>query len=157
MFVILTALLFSTVQEDSKPQTEFKISKTETRMIEEINEYRAKYKLAPLEMDPNLMKTARYRAPYFTHSYQGRWIWDEVKRFDFDGFATDDLAQGHESPEDAVQGWASSSVGHAQQMRGLFKMNGRWQDYKFDKVGVARSGKNWIAIFGKSKRIEKTN
>jgi uncharacterized protein YkwD len=155
MFVILTALLLFTVQEESRPQDEFKLSKTETRMIEAINKYRAGYKLPPLEMDPILMKVSRYRVPHYTHCYQGRWIWDECKRYNFKGFATDNLAQGQRSAEEAVDSWAHSSVGHAQQMRGLFKMNGRWQNYHFDKVGVAQCGENWIVIFGKSTRTEK--
>jgi uncharacterized protein YkwD len=142
--LIATLLLFT-----PQPQKEFKLSKTETRMIDAINAYRARYKLSPLTMDPTLMKVARYRAPHYTHNYRGRWIWDECKRFGFSGRTTDNLAQGHETPEDAVKGWAGSSVGHARQMRGQLKMNGQWLDYKFNKVGVARSGSNWIAIFGK--------
>jgi uncharacterized protein YkwD len=142
--LIATLLLFAT-----QPQEDFKLSKNEARMIEAINEYRARYKLSPLKMDPTLMKVARYRAPYYTHNYCGRWIWDECKRFGFSGRTTDNLAQGHESPEDAVNGWAGSSAGHARQMLGQIKMNGRWQDDKFDKVGVAHNGRNWIAIFGK--------
>jgi uncharacterized protein YkwD len=150
MILILTTLLLLAPAED------FKLSKDETRMIESINEYRAKYKLPALEMDPTLTKVARYRAPHFTHNYQGRWIWDECKRYGFDGRTTDNLAQGHESPQDAVAGWAHSPVGHARQMLGQFKMNGKWVDYRFDKVGVARSGKNWIAIFGKSDKTTVT-
>lgn len=148
--ILATLLLFTPPsQEPQESQESFKLSKTESRMIESINKYRARYKLPPLTMDPILMKVARYRAPYYTHNYRGRWIWDECKRFGFNGRTTDNLAQGHPSPEEAVNGWASSPVGHARQMLGQFKMNGRWQDYKFDKVGVAHNGKNWIAIFGK--------
>jgi uncharacterized protein YkwD len=142
--LIATLLLFT-----SQVEKDFQLSKDETRMIAAINDYRARYKLPPMAMDPTLMRVARYRAPYYTHNYQGRWIWDECRRFGFNGRTTDNLAQGQISPEEAVQGWAGSSVGHARQMLGQFKMNGRWQDYKFDKVGVARSGRNWIAIFGK--------
>jgi uncharacterized protein YkwD len=142
--LIATLLLLAPQTHDT-----FKVSKTEAQMIESINEYRAKYKLPPLKMDPTLMKVARYRAPYFTHNHQGRWIWDECRRFGFRGRTTDNLAQGHETPQAAVRGWAGSPVGHARQMLGQFKMNGHWEDYKFDKVGVAQSGQNWIAIFGK--------
>lgn len=146
-FLVATLLLFA-----PQPQEEFRLSKNETRMIESINKYRARHKLPALKMDPTLMKVARYRAPYYTHNYQGRWIWDECKRFGFTGRTTDNLAQGHETPEQAVDGWAGSPVGHARQMLGQFKIDGRWQDYKFDKVGVARSGQNWIAIFGKQNK-----
>lgn len=146
---IVTLLLFA-----PQPHDTFKVSENETRMIESINKYRAKYKLPPLTMDPTLMKVARYRAPHYTHNYQGRWIWDECQRYGFEGRTTDNLAQGHETPEEAVKGWANSPVGHARQMLGQFKMNGRWEDYKFNKVGVARSGQNWIAIFGHSNQSE---
>jgi hypothetical protein len=47
-----------------------------------------------------------------------------------------------------VQGWATSD-GHARQMRGYFKMNGRWQNYDFDRIGVGISGRKYIAIFGR--------
>ncbi|HEX3599676.1 MAG TPA: CAP domain-containing protein [Lacipirellulaceae bacterium] len=150
VLLAITSSLAVTSSDDAKPsKDDFKLSKNETRMIEAINKYRAGHDLPPLTMDPTLMKVARYRVPYFTHNYQGRWMWDEAKRFGFNGFATDDLSQGDQSPEEAVNGWAHSPVGHAQQMQGKFKMNGRFVDCHFDKVGVAQSGKNYIAIFGK--------
>jgi hypothetical protein len=34
-------------------------------------------------------------------------------------------------------------------MRGYFKMNGRWQNYNFDRIGVGVSGRKYIAIFGR--------
>src|SRR4051812_16776196 len=113
MFLFITAsLLFA-------PQEDVRLSETETKMVEAINEYRADHKLPPLTADPTLMKVARRRAPYFTHCYQGRWIWDECKQCGFEGFATDNLAQGQSKPEEAVDDWAHSTVGHAKQMRGL--------------------------------------
>lgn len=146
MALLLAGLLLLTTEED------FQLSKNEARMIKAINDYRAAHKLPPLQMDPTLMRVARYRVPYYTHCHEGRWIWDECRRFHFDGFATDDLAQGQQTPEEAVDCWAQSTVGHAKQMRGLFNMNNRWVDYRFDRVGVAHSGRNWIAIFGKRDR-----
>ena len=53
MILILTTLLLLA------PADDIKLSKDETGMIESINEYRAKYKLPVLEMDPTLMKVAR--------------------------------------------------------------------------------------------------
>ena len=53
MILILTALLLAA------PADDVKLSKTETQMIATINEFRAKYKLPPLTMDPTLMKVAR--------------------------------------------------------------------------------------------------
>lgn len=124
-------------------------TETEEKMVAAINQYRTTYKLPPLEVDPILMRVARDRAPYFTHRHDGRWMWDEAKRYGFKGFATDNLAQGYLTPKDAVRGWETSPMGHAMQMRGYFRMNGKWENRRFDRVGVARQGKNWIAIFGK--------
>ncbi len=116
MVVLIALLLAVTSADDAKPsKDDVKLSKNETRMVEAINKYRGGHDLPPLTMDPTLMKVAQVRAPYFTHNYQGRWIWDEAKRYGFNGFATDDLSQGDESPEEAVDGWAHSPVGHAQQ------------------------------------------
>ncbi len=82
------------------------------------------------------------------------WSWEHAKREGFPGWASDNLAMGYTSPEDAVNGWASEDrdanpAGHNFQMRGLFKMNGRWQDYRYNRVGVAMSGNRYIAIFGR--------
>jgi uncharacterized protein YkwD len=148
MALLIAGFLLLTAQED------FKLSKNETRMIAAINEYRAEHKLPPLTMDPTLMRVARYRAPYYTHCHQGRWIWDECRRYGFQGRTTDNLARGQQTPEEAVESWAGSSVGHARQMLGQFKMNGRWEDYQFNKVGVAHNGQNWIAIFGKQNKSD---
>jgi hypothetical protein len=35
-------------------------------------------------------------------------------------------------------------------MRGDFKMNGQWRNYKFNRIGVGISGRKYIAVFGRS-------
>src|SRR5262249_48728324 len=112
------------------------------------NSYRKKNDLAPLAVDPKLMQVARNAAPYFSHCINGKWCWDRAHQAGFPGWASDDVASGYESPEDAVVGW-SHSDGHAHQMRGDFKMNGQWHNYRFNRIGVGISGTKYIAVSGR--------
>jgi uncharacterized protein YkwD len=124
-----------------------KLTKSEDRLVKAVNAYRAKKGLEPLTVDPKLMKVARDAAPHFSHCIKGTWCWDRAHKAGFTGWASDDLANGYESPEDAVDGWATSD-GHAHQMRGYFKMNGEWRNYKFNRIGVGISGRKYAAVFG---------
>ena len=137
------------LSEKSVLTPKIQLSMDESKVVTEVNRYRATYKLRPLVVDPILMRVARERVPYFTHRYRGLWMWDECRRAGFRGFATDNLGQGDLTAASAVEGWANSPVGHAEQMRGLFKMNGKWEDRKYTKVGAARSGRNWILVLGR--------
>ena len=86
----------------------------------------------------------------------GQWSWEHCHRAGFVGPASDNLCQGATTPEEAVlDGWGGEDrdkhpAGHNYQMRGLMSINGRWVDQRFDSVGVAISGRNYIAIFGRS-------
>lgn len=124
-----------------------RLTENEQRLVNAVNEYREKKGLEPLEVDPILMSEARKAAPHFSHTINGKWCWHRCRQRGFRGWATDDIANGYPTPEDAVQGWATSD-GHARQMRGYFKMNGRWENYQFDRIGVGVSGRKYIAIFG---------
>jgi uncharacterized protein YkwD len=126
-----------------------RLTEKEQRLVNAVNEYRAKYDLAPLKVDPLLMCEARCSAPHFSHQIGGRWCWHRCRQRGFRGFASDNIANGHPTPEDATEGWADSH-GHARQMRGYFKMNGRWCNYHFDRIGVGISGRKYIAIFGRA-------
>ena len=138
----------STRKDDAKASPEVKLSANEQRLVKAVNAYRKKYKLEPLVIDAKLMKVARDGAPYFSHCIHGKWCWDRAHEAGFTGWASDDLAMGHESPEDAVEGW-SHSDGHAHQMRGDFNMNGQWRNYKFNRIGVGISGHKYMAVFGR--------
>lgn len=129
-------------------KTPVPMSEPESRLVAAVNEYRRKHNLPPMTPDPILMAEARRSAPHFSHCIRGQWCWHRCKRAGYPGWASDDIASGYESPEDAVQGWATSD-GHARQMRGFFKMNGRWENYNFNEIGVGISGKKYIAIFGR--------
>lgn len=123
----------------------------EQRMVNEINEYRARYNLPPLRPDPFLCNVAQTRVAYFHHKHpRYGWVWEHAHKRGYPGHkhCTDNLCQGDISPEDAVDGWATSSVGHNMQMRGYRKINGKWHNFHPTKVGVAVKGRNYIAIFG---------
>jgi uncharacterized protein YkwD len=142
-----------TVVEKEDTQTPVKptvrLSENEQRLVKAVNAYRAKRGLEPLTVDPVLMKVGRNAAPYYSHNINGKWCWTRAHEAGFPGWASDDIASGYESPEDAVDGWASSD-GHAHQMRGDFNMNGQWRNYKFNRIGVGISGRKYIAVFGRS-------
>jgi uncharacterized protein YkwD len=125
------------------------LSQLEHRLVKAVNAHRAKHRLAPLTVDPILMRVARRSAPHYSHVIDGKWCWHRTRQAGFPGWATDDIANGYPTPEEAVQGWATSH-GHAMQMRGYFNMNGRWQNYRFNRIGVGISGRKYIAIFGRA-------
>src|SRR3954452_12202206 len=125
-----------------------RLSDKEQRLVKAVNVYRKKKGLEALTVDPILMKVGRDAAPYFNHQVNGKWCWTRAHEVGFTGWASDDLANGYESPEDAVQGW-STSDGHAHQMRGDFNMNGQWRNYKFNRIGVGISGRKYVAVFGR--------
>jgi len=128
---------------------ELQLSHLEHRLVKAVNSHRAKHRLAPLAVDPILMRVARRSAPHYSHVIDGKWCWHRTRQAGFTGWATDDIAKGCLTPEEAVQGWATSH-GHEMQMRGYFNMNGRWQNYRFNRIGVGISGRKYIAIFGRA-------
>jgi uncharacterized protein YkwD len=152
---IAAALLLSAIIEQpsyaAQPveENEVELNQFEYRLVKAVNAHRAKHRLAPLSVDPVLMRVARRSAPHYSHVIDGKWCWHRTRQAGFRGWATDDIANGYLTPEDAVEGWATSH-GHAMQMRGYFKMNGRWQNYRFNRIGVGISGRKYIAIFGRA-------
>jgi uncharacterized protein YkwD len=132
------------------------LTPAEQRCVDAINAYRAKHKLPPLVVDPTLMRIAREAAPHFSHTISGRWCWDRARAAGFAGFATDNIADGYESPEAAVGGWATSD-GHARQMRGQRKLNGRWEVFGANRVGVGIVGRKYCAVFGRAEAVKTQN
>ncbi len=148
LLLIVTCLesVAQSAQEISTPTVS--LSRSEDRLVKAVNVYRRKHGLEPLRVDPSLMRVVRHAAPYFSHVIHGKWCWHRTRAAGFHGRATDNIANGHSTPEDAVEGWASSH-GHAMQMRGYFNMNRRWQNYRFNRIGVGISGTKYIAVFGR--------
>lgn len=144
----------SAATRGSKAKGKVRLTKQEVRLVEAVNEYREERGLEPLKVDPTLMRVARDSAPHFSHQINGKWCWHRAKEAGFSGWATDDLANGYPTPEDAVEGW-STSHGHARQMRGYFNMNGRWQNYGFNRIGVGISGRKYCAVFGRDEESKK--
>jgi uncharacterized protein YkwD len=153
---VMVAMLFLTTcahpslaaRSAERENAKVRLSEREHRLLEAVNDYRDQEGLEPLEVDPILMREARRSAPRFSHVINGKWCWQRTRQAGFPGWATDDIANGYPTPEDAVQGWATSH-GHAMQMRGYFKMNGRWRNYRFNRIGVGVAGRKYIAIFGR--------
>lgn len=136
-----------------------KLVQEELSMVSAINKYRNDKLLPSLAVNDILMNVARHRVRWFDHHAQGEWVWDCATRmFQYPGFCTDNLAQGYENGVEAVgdssHGWGDEreghTVGHDMQMKGFFKMNGKWVDYGFTQLGVASlpEKKNYIAVFG---------
>jgi uncharacterized protein YkwD len=143
----------SAAPRGSQAQGKVRLSKHETRLVNAVNKYREEKGLEPLSVDPTLMRVARHAAPHFSHCINGKWCWHRAKEAGFSGWATDDLANGYPTPEDAVVGW-STSDGHARQMRGYFSLNGRWRNYRFNRIGVGVVGRKYCAVFGRDEASE---
>jgi hypothetical protein len=125
-------------------------------MVVAINGYRADRDLDPLSVDGTLMQLARLRVSVFDH-YHPRYGWMHEHARQHGYIATDNIARGYETPEDAVgdatSGWGDErdghTVGHDMQMKGFIKRDGQWVNMDFDKVGVAVQRPNYIAVFGR--------
>lgn len=136
----------------------FAMNYPETRLVHAINNYRVARGYPILVVDTTLMRVARERVSVFNHKHpRYGWVREHARRAGFKGFATDNLAQGYATPEEAVgdakSGWGDErrghTVGHDMQLKGYAKLNGRWLNYHFDRVGVACCGRNYIAVFGR--------
>lgn len=140
-------------EKASKKSASVDLSPDESRMLADLNKYREGYNLPPMAVDPLLQRLARKRVRIFSHTAFGMWSWQHAHQMGFPGpvlntTVTDDLTQGLPASE-AVDGWARTTDGHANQMRGEAKMNGRWENCHFNLCGVAHQGANSIAIFGR--------
>jgi uncharacterized protein YkwD len=122
----------------------------ELAMAARINQIRENHNKEPLRLDPILMQVAHRRCHAYNHCQNGKWMWDACRDAGYSGkWASDDIAKGYMSGEEAVDGWETSD-GHLRQMLGQFRMDNRWQDYHFCRLGVAYdfSNRTYIAVFG---------
>src|SRR5919106_1685120 len=97
--LILTVIIerpsYSAQPADEK---ELKLSQVEHRLVKAVNAHRAKHRLAPLAVDPVLMRVARRSAPHYSHVIDGKWCWHRTRQAGFGGWATDDIANGYLTP-----------------------------------------------------------
>jgi hypothetical protein len=133
-----------------------KLTTEEQAMVNAINQYRRIRGGAPLQVDDVLMTAARARVSVFNHNHpQHGWMHEHGRRLGY--VATDNIAQDYPTGVDAIgdstSGWGDErpghTVGHDMQMKGFTKINGQWVNQHFDRVGVAVSGGNYIAVFGR--------
>ncbi len=138
--------------------TELKLSDVESRLIAGINKYRAEHGKPALTVDPILMQVARERVPLlsFKHPHDTQSYGSEMahaSRYDHWRAIAGVWSAAYwsdgslSSPESSVLSWRQSP-GHAKCMLGLYNVNGRDVDEKFDCIGVARGGTSDFAIFG---------
>lgn len=126
------------------------VTAEEWKILSAFNAYREQRRLPRLLVHPTLLRMARERVDVFHHNHPRHgWAWEHARRLGWRGPATDNLAQGYQHGVDAVDGWASSN-GHAMQMRGYMKINGRWVNQHFDYVGAARRGNTYVLVLGRS-------
>lgn len=129
------------------------LSPDEAGMLSDLTAFRKRHGLPAMTVDPLLQRLARKRVTVFSHRAFKMWSWEHAHSWGFPGpclntTVTDDLASGVPA-DDAIRAWADTTDGHADQMLGKAKMNGRWQDCHFNLCGVAHQGANSIAIFGR--------
>jgi len=138
------------------------LSVPETELVNALNDYRRAHGLAEFRVDPILQRLARrrvtridvryandhYGTQPFNHHAFGQWPDEAAKSAGFNGDATEDLTMGAPTATECVDGW-DRSYGHKQAMLGKVSINDRWVDKKFNLVGVARQGDNYIAMFGR--------
>ncbi len=144
------------------------LNNDQERMVLAINEWRRLNGLSSLIVDPNLMQAATQAKCNHGHTMNGKWGNVRASENGFRGLAWDNWAGEYATPEDAVFGWGKEKVkwgtktnggtgdplggsGHNMLMRGFHKMDGRWTDGKFDRVGVGMcpDRTSHVAFFGK--------
>src|SRR3712207_6586655 len=81
-----------------KARPAVRLTRHEERLVDAVTEYREKHGLETLKVDPVLMKVARHAAPHYSHCINGKWCWHRAKEAGFSGWATDDIANGYETP-----------------------------------------------------------
>src|SRR5688500_7099888 len=108
---LATALLFFTILGQPSQaalregEREISLTRQEHRLVKAVNAYRRRHKLPQLTVDPTLMRVARRAAPYFNHVIDGKWCWHRAHQAGFKGWASDNIADGYPTPEEAVGGW----------------------------------------------------
>src|SRR4051812_24546451 len=93
LFSIAQTLFANSHSSDDAPRRTsarpaVRLSKCEERLVDAVNDYRDQHGLAPLKVDPALMKVARCAAPYYSHCIDGKWCWTRCHEAGFRGWAS---------------------------------------------------------------------
>ena len=59
---------------------EVQLSQLEHRLVKAVNAHRAKHRLAPLSVDPVLMRVARCLRHHYSHVIDGKWCWHRTRQ-----------------------------------------------------------------------------
>lgn len=139
----------TTTDSDSNTSTDTVVSSQtqfENKVLELVNEERAKYGLATLEMDESLRDLARLKSNdmqknnYFSHTSPTYGTpFEMLKSYGISyKAAAENIAQGYTTPEAVVEGWMNSS-GH--------RKNILSSSYTHIGIGYSTTGNYWTQIF----------
>lgn len=159
--VILAIVFGGQVGTDKPDKPAPMMNDIQKKVVTEFNKWRLQHGKPAMKPDERLMATAQSRAGVIRrqgHQANGRWPWDDARVHGFPGFTTEDLAFADKpdqaySPAEVIHDLAlpepTLDDGHKRQMLGQFNMDGKWHDYKFNRIGVGVFGNSYCLMFGR--------
>lgn len=131
-------------EPDPEPETPVNAPTYAAQILEFVNQTRAEYGLAPLELHTELLKAADIRAreiaQVFSHNRpDGSSCFTVLEECDLAyRTAGENIAQGYVSPQEVMKGWMSSEGHRANILNGGFSMLG---------VGYDSTTRSWVQVF----------
>lgn len=131
-------------EPDPEPETPVNAPTYAAQILEFVNQTRAEYGLAPLELHTELLKAADIRAreiaQVFSHNRpDGSSCFTVLEECDLAyRTAGENIAQGYTSPQEVMNGWMSSEGHRANILNGGFSMLG---------VGYDSVTRSWVQVF----------
>lgn len=131
-------------EPDPEPETPVNAPTYAAQILEFVNQTRAEYGLAPLELHTELLKAADIRAReiarVFSHNRpDGSSCFTVLEECDLAyRTAGENIAQGYASPQEVMKGWMSSEGHRANILNGGFSMLG---------VGYDSATRSWVQVF----------
>lgn len=129
---------------DPEPETPVNAPTYAAQILAFVNQTRAEYGLAPLELHTELLKAADIRAreiaQVFSHNRpDGSSCFTVLEECDLAyRTAGENIAQGYASPQEVMKGWMSSEGHRANILNGGFSMLG---------VGYDSATRSWVQVF----------
>lgn len=131
-------------EPDPEPETPVNAPTYAAQILAFVNQTRAEYGLAPLELHTELLKAADIRAreiaQVFSHNRpDGSSCFTVLEECDLAyRTAGENIAQGYASPQEVMKGWMSSEGHRANILNGGFSMLG---------VGYDSATRSWVQVF----------